>query len=884
MSTNASDATSNLVVLEGLITRLRHDWRILFDKGWDYSQGLDALAVNECVSRFGNGQVFEQHTDDERTRITIRHADPQKPPILWTVSTRGWAHFDDTTHDRSAAANNRAKFTDTIEYLRSWLELAERRRVPEEPPSEHNPRPAPSAVDAAASGLSPDPLLAVRTELKLREAKTLAQESQRTRRSQLEELFIQRFNCLITFAGGLLAPEQRPRRETFFRDLAQSLLAFSATVREYDREFPRLQILERLRRASRSGVPALDTAASLLLLAPDVDFESLVGDLERIQGSRPHDVWLMWLTYILDQLVNSHRPPLEKNNVPPDTTREEWRKAELAFGCVLFPDESFRVMQEAVERGASQVEDALACGGYPALSRPPCRVRDLIACFDPRALHWYSSESLPHPGLLQPPPSIEAITEPPDLRRVLDEVWTAANVLRIVLDNWAAWFVTLQQTGDAEPGVALHYHEGARRAVSVLLTYRPQVAPFDQADETAVLTMLPPLPAWWVPGADVSLGPGRELIEAVRPRWQEDREFLDRYYAAPERRIQRAAELRGATAQVIDLLKSYPAAALAANRTQPATKGSVVSIAKMEFRPTIGIITALPHETAAVRAVLGEPARLDVSGAGAGRAYWTAEVPSLRGGIHRVVLAQADMGNNLAAVRASLLLSHFPKVDVIMCGIAGGIPHPTKAAEHVRLGDIVVSNLKGVVQYDFVKRTMKRKRTYVPDEVRASPHRPSAVLLEMVNILQTETHLGKQPWETLIREGSERLGWTRPDDSADVLAASGDPLQFRAHPVDQDRRASQPRVFLGPIASANTLLKDPAKRDALRDSYGAKAVEMEGSGIQDATWTHGVGYLVVRGICDYCDANKNDLWQRYAAVAAAGYVRSLLEAMPGSHD
>jgi nucleoside phosphorylase len=102
------------------------------------------------------------------------------------------------------------------------------------------------------------------------------------------------------------------------------------------------------------------------------------------------------------------------------------------------------------------------------------------------------------------------------------------------------------------------------------------------------------------------------------------------------------------------------------------------------------------------------------------------------------------------------------------------------------------------------------------------------------------------------------------------------------HPEDAERRTGQPRVFLGPIASANTLLKDPVRRDALREQLGAKAVEMEGSGVQDATWSHGVGYLVVRGICDYCDSNKNDLWQRFAAVVAAAYVRAVLEAMPVS--
>jgi hypothetical protein len=75
------------------------------------------------------------------------------------------------------------------------------------------------------------------------------------------------------------------------------------------------------------------------------------------------------------------------------------------------------------------------------------------------------------------------------------------------------------------------------------------------------------------------------------------------------------------------------------------------------------------------------------------------------------------------------------------------------------------------------------------------------------------------------------------------------------------------------------LLKDPVWRDRLRDAHGVKAVEMEASGIADATWVHGVGYLVVRGICDYCDKNKNDDWHMYAAVVAAAYVRALLGRM-----
>jgi hypothetical protein len=79
------------------------------------------------------------------------------------------------------------------------------------------------------------------------------------------------------------------------------------------------------------------------------------------------------------------------------------------------------------------------------------------------------------------------------------------------------------------------------------------------------------------------------------------------------------------------------------------------------------------------------------------------------------------------------------------------------------------------------------------------------------------------------------------------------------------------------IRSANVLLKDAAKRDALRDTFKVKAVEMEASGVADAAWEHTVGYLVVRGICDHCDAHKDDAWQMYAAVVAAAYARAVLE-------
>ena len=73
------------------------------------------------------------------------------------------------------------------------------------------------------------------------------------------------------------------------------------------------------------------------------------------------------------------------------------------------------------------------------------------------------------------------------------------------------------------------------------------------------------------------------------------------------------------------------------------------------------------------------------------------------------------MGNNIAATRATLLLEHFPTVtSIIMVGIAGGVPNPENPDTHVRLGDIVVSDRKGVVQYDFDKEDVPRLQRHPP--------------------------------------------------------------------------------------------------------------------------------------------------------------------------
>jgi nucleoside phosphorylase len=296
-------------------------------------------------------------------------------------------------------------------------------------------------------------------------------------------------------------------------------------------------------------------------------------------------------------------------------------------------------------------------------------------------------------------------------------------------------------------------------------------------------------------------------------------------------------------------------------------------------QPTVGIITALPKEYAAFRALLEMTEEKAFEGTGANRRYLLGEVPSRDGGKHKVALCLTpDMGNNPASARATLLLEHFPSIDaIIMVGIAGGVPNPLKLDEHVRLGDIVVSDQNGVIQYDFDKETVNEKT------LRHRPRPPSAVLLEAVRLLQADELEEKYPWLQFIEKALLPKGQKRPSAKTDILTDSTNPIKTIPHPRDLKRKNNQPRLFLGSIASANKLLKNPIKRDELRDKFGVKAVEMEGSGIADATWSiERAGYLVIRGICDYCDSNKADTWQAYAAAVAAAYARALIESIPSN--
>ena len=286
---------------------------------------------------------------------------------------------------------------------------------------------------------------------------------------------------------------------------------------------------------------------------------------------------------------------------------------------------------------------------------------------------------------------------------------------------------------------------------------------------------------------------------------------------------------------------------------------------------TIGVVTALESEYRAAYEALGCSTSLE--GPKAQTVYRVGRITPTAGPDHIVaVTLLPKIGNQAALLRVTRMADEFPNLEhIIMCGIAAAIPDPSDPENHVRLGDIVVCDADGVRQYDRGKVN--------PDGIEPkAPSRPaSEVMLEAVRRMRAED---SRSWESTIDELEDRLGkaWLRP--SVDVLLDNDGPEEL-AHPLDAERREGRPRIFIGPIASGDMVVKSAKFRNEIAETFGARALEMEGSGLAGAARAARVDYQVVRGTCDYADKGKNKVWQRHAAVIAAAFTRSMIEAMPG---
>jgi nucleoside phosphorylase len=254
-------------------------------------------------------------------------------------------------------------------------------------------------------------------------------------------------------------------------------------------------------------------------------------------------------------------------------------------------------------------------------------------------------------------------------------------------------------------------------------------------------------------------------------------------------------------------------------------------------------------------------------------------------GQHMVVCTTLPYyGNNAAAICAENLRRSFS--NILFCflvGIGGGIPSPLA---DVRLGDVVVSvgvrELSAVIQYDHGKRNDNgdfERTGCLPN--------PPAQLLGAIAHIRSDPLLiyQKRPLDVYLAQIRARIlnvddtVYQYPGSHLDVLMESVDLGGSYRQKQRKPRAHDGPVIHYGPIASGNSVIKSAEFRDMLALKDGVLCCDMEAAGVAVAFPSQ---LLVVRGICDYSDAQKNKEWQDYAAATAAAYVKLLLSVVPAN--
>ncbi len=293
-----------------------------------------------------------------------------------------------------------------------------------------------------------------------------------------------------------------------------------------------------------------------------------------------------------------------------------------------------------------------------------------------------------------------------------------------------------------------------------------------------------------------------------------------------------------------------------------------------DFSPNIGIITTTVTELAVAQAVFDFAGPYSTHN---GTQYWSSVIDDPTGNYHVLALVKCiGMGSIASVTACAHLLEAFPSItDVMLIGIAGGIPNPDKVARHIRLGDIVASDFRGI--YDETL-TISQNQDSTKSQPQPIQVPASYNLSQAVQTLQSGMEDSQYPWEQLM---DCHPNWQRPAEDQDILDDGEGPVQ---HPTDTTRRPGRPKLFVGKIVSSDRIVSNVQ----LRKSYKKRnvfAVDVEGAGVARFTHSKRKGYLIVRGISDYCNHDsrtRKDIWRGYAALAATAFARSILEATPGS--
>ncbi|XP_022236280.1 uncharacterized protein LOC106476818 [Limulus polyphemus] len=314
-------------------------------------------------------------------------------------------------------------------------------------------------------------------------------------------------------------------------------------------------------------------------------------------------------------------------------------------------------------------------------------------------------------------------------------------------------------------------------------------------------------------------------------------------------------------------------------------------------QPTIAIITAQYCEKVAVDAMIeNRDVYFRYKTEGESHVYTLGNI-----GSHRVVATKLPcVGHDRSAMIAAgntttRLLGTFQNVEyVFLVGVGGGVPHYTDYKKHVRLGDVVVSAPTEEHNYIYVY-CEKKKALGLQGTSSSGGYKvrtwalPNYELQKYAQLVWQQQSSNILQWQNYIEEAQQLLldqeaNFSRPSSESDKLFVSveGENVIEVSHPEPptgtEDLHTSiSPVVHFGVVGSGKM---DDTERLEFAHQHGIKAFDSEFDAVAESLYGNRQdNYIFLRGISDYRDGTVDKEWQPYAALAAAAFMKAVINSL-----
>jgi adenosylhomocysteine nucleosidase len=253
----------------------------------------------------------------------------------------------------------------------------------------------------------------------------------------------------------------------------------------------------------------------------------------------------------------------------------------------------------------------------------------------------------------------------------------------------------------------------------------------------------------------------------------------------------------------------------------------LVFLAQTVFAQPVAGVLGIPREVAPIEQRLKDVREVTVRG-------YVFREGKLDG--RSIVVGRSGAGKVNAAIITTLLIGEFKPRVVLFSGTAGAID------PQLRPGDVVIGT--SVAQHDAGSQTAEGIK-----------------LRGLRNAVTGEI---------------DPLLVPAPEPLLSLARQSAKALRLPSIRIDNEDHLS--RIVEGVIVTGDVFVSDEVRRETLRNTLGATAVEMEGAAVVQTCRQFNVSCLVIRGITDRADGQAQSSYDKFIA-AASEHAARLITAM-----